>query len=243
MSTHKDVNFNTGTVATWFDSILLDTDGNFSLTVGSALKGSAKGLRVQFSNSNLSQGLTNMSVPVSDELRMVFWFDASNVAVVNSDHQIFECRIRHSGSKSLIKIDISTDSIGGSDDYKLDAFSFVDNDISEQTLINDLKINDTLSVVHCVDIRIVQESSSSGNDGVLEIHVDGVQQFISTIVQNFSAFDSIDNLHFIGGAVTSDLSGFLSFDEWLVDDDDQVDLGCDPLGFSGYSLVLGGGQP
>jgi len=94
--------------------------------------------------------------------------------------------------------------------------------------------------VHCIEYREKRESGASAVDGEAEFFVDGISQGAVSDVENFAIWTNVDDLQ-IEIVDTTNVTGTLFYDEFILDGDDQADLGCGGI-FSGYNLVLGGGQ-
>lgn len=95
-----------------------------------------------------------------------------------------------------------------------------------------------------IEVAWEKPASTSSNDGVCTIYVNGVQSVTITTLDNFNNFADMANasdlkLDAVSTGGGSD-SGLLYLDEFTIRDDSTPIF---PDDFSGYDLVIGGGQP
>ncbi len=246
MSTHVEVNHDSGgTPATHYDSVT-DTDGALSITGASALDSTANGFQQDVDNPNLWIVTKNTSAPGSNELRFRFRFKNDQLAnIPASGHgpadYIWRVQLRGSSSnRSLALIQLAWN---GSAQlvFEVSKQYGLDSDVTGISLIGDTVID---SSEHCMEVRIIRETGDGNNDGEIEIFLDTVSIFSNTSQEQFNTFANFDRIRNSGNSSTQSagITGDAYLDEFIIDDDDQASLGCVAAAFSGYDLVLGGGQ-
>jgi hypothetical protein len=80
----------------------------------------------------------------------------------------------------------------------------------------------------CLELRAIRETSSSADDGILELLINGISQVIVSDVDNFSAWASgiISRTRISFDSFNVNTTGQLFIDEWILDDSHNADLGC-----------------
>jgi len=247
MSTHVEVNHDSGgTVSSHYDTVS-DGDSALSITGASALDSTANGFQQDVENPNIWTVIKNTSAPGSNEFRFRFRFKSDQLAnFPGSNHGpssfIWRVELRgSSASDNLARIQLAWNSSG----QLVWSYSKRYGADGEVTFI--FPVGDTIidNSEHCMEVRTVKETADGNNDGELEIFLDTVSQFNSAIQENFNTFAALNQIRILGNSGTQSvgLTGDAYLDEFILDDDDQASLGCIAGPFSGYDLVLGGGQP
>ncbi|MCK5641313.1 MAG: hypothetical protein KAJ19_10965 [Gammaproteobacteria bacterium] len=235
MATVKEINHDSSTTLSDFYSTISNPDGAITVTPGAQLNGSTNGLDIDYdagtNNANIRETFTAIA---TDEFRIRFYIDlgqginrASGIATFFS-HSIRDLGGGKAFGQLLLQFDGSAN---------IEADLFYDQDVGARQNIGLVSITKD---IHCIEYRVKRESSGSAADGEVEFFIDGVSQGSVLTVENFNIWANVDD-HRIEILDTTTVTGKLFYDEFILDGDDTADLGCDL--FSGYDLVLGGGQP
>ncbi len=231
MATVKEINHDSSTTLSDFYSTIFDPDGAYTVTPTAALNGSTNGVEADYDagtqNARIEEGYTTSA----NEFRWRFRIDLDGITNSSSSSSLCNIDLTDAGTP-IIEFTVVGD--GGSDfelkcDYKSDSLGLtqVGSNIA-------LPSGDT-----CIECRMVKETSDGDADGQVEFYINGVSQGSISNGDNFNSFAIDETLFKIFSNVAA-FTGTLKYDEFILDDDNTVNLGC---GFSGYDLVLGGGQP
>ena len=209
-----------GALASHYDFVI--TGGNASITAVSAMDGSSNGVSLIIDDTNSVLLEKNFTPPSSDELRLRFYFDPNSITIPSGSTSDFLLSV------SLVSSGLDTISATvywDSDLYKLKA-SHVWGSDGEPSAINyftDVTLTDE---PHCIDIRIVRESSDGANDGVFQLFLDGVSQNNATGESNYNGFAALTRVQIStsGTANAAGVSGTMYYDELEMDDDASVSL-------------------
>ncbi|KKM63076.1 hypothetical protein LCGC14_1515250 [marine sediment metagenome] len=244
MATHIEINHDSGgTPATHYDSVT-DTDGALSITGSSALGGSANGFQQDVDNPNFWIVSKTTSAP-GTELRFRFRFKNSNLAnLPGSGHggsYIWRVDLSQSASSNVLLSVTLAWNASAQLVWNVVRRLISDGDVTFVSLLTDTIVD---SGEHCIEIKIVRETADGNADGIVEIFLDGVSVVVSTTQTNFNTYPLVNRLrnNGNGGTQAVGITGDAYLDEFIIDTDGDADLGCLPT-FSGYDLVLGGGQP
>lgn len=233
MATVKEINHDSSTTLSDFYNTISNPDSAITVTVGAALDSSTNGVNVNYdagsNNASFQQTFTAIS---TGEFRIRFRIDTSNLTTL-SFGIYFAFSIFNSSTEGFIQIQLKNDPT------EIQAL-YWDDSVGDLVSLGSFSLS---SGIHCIEARCVRESVDTAADGEVELLVDGISQASVTNVDNFVAWDANkpDRVT-MEVLLTSILVGALFYDEFIVDGDDQADLGCSAT-FSGYDLVLGGGQP
>lgn len=233
MATVQEINHDASTVVTnSYTAGVSDPDGGATIIAGAALGGSTYGLNIDFDAGTNFITLTEGFSTTGNNFRMRFKVDFSNVSGSHSDMfvvrlrksttQIFRFIIR-SGSPLTIQIQYLSDSTG---------MTAISPDITGVSATSEL----------CCELRVIRETNSSSGDGEVEVFINGISRLSVANLDNFTAFGAgPDDMQLVCNSFDAGTTGDLYFDEWILDDNDTANLGCNV--FSGYNLIQGGGKP
>jgi hypothetical protein len=239
MATVQEINHDSSTILSDFYDSITDTDGAVTVTPTAALDGSTNGLLVDYdagsNNAIIGKTFTTLT---GDDLRWRIRLKLDNFATTAANRTgAVNFELRNNSSQNVFIITLASD---GSNGFQVNGFS-VDDNANIENIAGDVAVSSSGEI--CLEIRAIRETADTNVDGIVEFYMDGVSQGSLTDIDNFNRWnDGIETArHFF---LTSDagFSGDLYFDEWILDDDNAADLGCGGP-FSGYDLVLGGGQP
>lgn len=242
MATQVEVNHDSSTTIGDHWDTVTDGEAAFTVTTTAALASSTNGLQTDVDQGGTSFVTKTTSGPGSNELRFRFRSDETNVAnlpLVNHSASEFIWEIELTDlSDHLVRFRIAWNA-SAQLVYVVTKLNGADGE-SEVELVSDTVIS---AAEHCFECRLVRESSGVAADGEIEILVDTVQVFQDTSQQNFSTFAALDTIQltYNSGTGAASITGNSFFDEIIIDDVDTAALGCVGV-FSGFDLVLGGGQ-
>lgn len=225
---------------------LTHDDGTFSeydtapnsrllVTVGAALNGTAYGVEKNRTGTAGDGNLNPINLSgATSEIRLGFYFDLNTISLTPTTEttlmsfqgggagENFFIRLRDEGSGDFIRVVTQDD----------DGFE-IDTDTSGGGLPGSEMT---------VEIVWTKASSTIANDGICQILINDVQAAIISNIDFFNSFAGLANATTIfnisSGIWTG--SGVLYYDEIIIRDDTTPIF---PSDFSGYALVIGGGQP
>jgi len=216
----------------------VDTSGtkNFSLAAGSALGGTAFGLLWDGGAGTHRKLTYNIPTTGVAEIRIAFRLNIDTFAMSGFGfHNIFE--VTKDGGTETHVCWLGLKENGG--------FIFANMEVR---IDSGASISVTSpSLVHGGDItlecRLKKASSAVANDGEAEIFVNGFSVVSNTSLDIFNRMvvASTTRVHLIADGGASGTPGNYDVDEFYYRDD--VTPIFPPTDFSGYDLVLGGGQP
>jgi hypothetical protein len=227
-----------------YDSGVPPGGSKVALSAAAALGGSTYGLAVDVTAAGISfiekdlSGISNSATVI----RFGFRMNLNGIALTASSAETLFQIIPGSGLEFCEAIWLVENGSGG---FYIEVDS-LDDDGSPREL-------DSAGTLPSGDITIEivwdKPASTSSNDGVCTIYVNGVSSASITTLDNFDNFEDVtgepspdNNLVLdLGSSGGGSDSGTLYIDEFIIRDDDTQIY---PVpGFDGYDLVLGGGQP
>lgn len=226
-----------------YDSGVPPGGSKVALSVASALGGSVYGLAVDVTASGISDIEKDIS-GISDSattVRFGFRLNLNGIVLTASSAETLFFLKPGPGESFSDGIWLRENGSGG--------FNIEVNTVDDDT--SDRDINSATLPNGDITIEVVWDkpASTSSNDGVCTIYVNGVSSASVTTLDNFDNFEVLTgspspdnnfvlNLGESGGGADS---GTLYLDEFIIRDDNTPIY---PVpGFSGYDLVLSGGQP
>lgn len=237
MATYKEINHDSSTtIGDFYDSVT-DPDGSISVLVAAALGGSTNGVRMDYDAGN---NLTFMRETIASfttettlswRVRVNFANLSNSAGIVNiflfmlddisTSNDPFKFTAQFNGTSTIeVRVSYFSDS-GGNQNFDL---------VSVPT-----------SGDVCLLIQATKETADGNADGEVEWFLNGVSQDSVSNVDNFNNFGIFDRCHIGFASQNSTISGTMDYDEFLLDD--AITALCGTPAFSGYDLVLGGGQP
>ncbi len=231
MATIKEINHDSSTTLSDFYSTIFDPDGAYTVTPTAALNGTTNGVEADYDagiqNARIEEGYTTST----NDFRWRFRLDLDGITNGSSSSALCNIDLTAAGL-AIIEFDLIGD---GASDFELKCS--YNSDGSGLTQVGSNVVFPAGSV--CIECRGVKESSDGAADGQIEFYINGISQASISNADNFNSF-GIDEVLFRIRSNVAAFTGTLKYDEFILDDDNTVSLGC---GFSGYDLVLGGGQP
>lgn len=241
MTTLEDINHDSGPPVSNHWTTVTDPGGRLSITGVAALDGTANGLQIDFSSTNNADVIEPYTPPGSNELRLRFRYDPNTPATPSvSSATLVRVVLSEDGTvfgDLLGRISIGKNVAPGSE---LQAF-FVFGD--DSTPLGSTAGNSIITdEPHCFEMVFKRAVSAVSNDGSYDFLIDSVSQFSDATVDNYDLFPTIDNIWVRADVMEVAMSGTDTYiDEFLLTDVEGVGL-CAAAAFSGYDLVLGGGQ-
>jgi hypothetical protein len=240
MATLHDINHNAGGTPLTFWDNESDVSGGVSVGAAGGLDGTANGLIIDTTVADTMNVWSVYTPPGSNEIRGKIFFDTNGNDAAGSNFDIFIFGIGDGAfdvTTALIRIRLEFDWFF-SGDMELTVF-YRENSGHTGHSAGVIVVTDD---PHCLEFIVIRGAS---NDAEVTFWYDGVDQGTDTGFSNDGIFDSTDRIY-----VTGDPSGNgfgvndAYIDEIFVTDDASSSLDCSPATtFSGYDLVLGGGQP
>lgn len=244
MATHVEINHDASTVLTNNYDDVDDVGGTATINGAAALDGTTFGLELDLTTGVFLALRKDTSAPGSNEMRIRIRFKGDQIGLPAGDAGVGDdiCKIEFTGttgSHEILALFIdwrSADRLH----YFITKQYGADHDVTGSEVVSDFI--DTTE--HCFEAKIVRETTTSSADGILEIWVDGVSVHSVSNQQQFNTFANFNRIRVLqqSAAAGNGLTGESHIDEIIIDTDGDADLGCPPV-FSGYDLVLGGGQP
>ncbi len=234
MTTIKEITHDSSTTLSDFYGTITDVDGAVTVTSASALGGSTNGLSIDYdAGSNLAQVEDTFSstTPSTARGRARVNLDGLTNNNTSSDQaaEVLFAEPGGAGGDTLIGLKVNGDGATG---FEVRFFGFADGaniDIGNFALPS----GDV-----CLEMAITRESSDGANDGTAEGFINGVSQGTQSNVENFNHFQFGQAVVFVSTNDT-DFTGTCKLDEFILTNNSGDSL----CPFSGFDLVLGGGQP
>lgn len=239
MATVKEINHDSSTTLSDFYTITItDTDGAVTVTIPSALNGSTNGVEMDYdAGSSLAVLEEDFTTLTGSDFRWRFWLDFSNMSFTGPLTSFVNLYLK-SGATNIFRLQITLGFIPTT--LRLIPIYYNDSGNPISGLPN---FDSPQSNEFCVEIRAIRETADGNADGELELFTSGVSAGAISNVENFNRFNlGIDRARIEFLSSDSAAKGILYYDEWILDNDNTANLGCPQLLFSGYDLVLGGGQ-
>jgi hypothetical protein len=230
MATLHDINHDAGGNPTDFwDS---ETDPSAAISVGAAggLNSTANGLIFDLTVSDTQRVDSVFTPPGSNEYRYRSYFDPNGNTTFDAGGQL-AWGVEEAGGVVMIGFAYS---VSGSN---LRIIAQYGTDSGQTTFSTIPTVTDA---PHCVEMRIKRAANSSSGDGEATWYLDGIEQDAVTGIDNFNTYSNTDAVYAENANVGA---ADFYFDEIFITDDADTALGCAPAVFSGYDLVIGGGQP
>lgn len=236
MATIKEINHDSSTtLSNHYTTSISDPDGAVTVTIGAALNSSTNGVNMDFDAGSNIPSLVEAFTLTSDDFRWRIRIKLDNMSSAGVAALVIDAFLETGGGADVFKILVS--SLTGTDNYVVE-FLYKNDVGGLNSMGTAVSIPNTGEV--CIEFRAIRESTSSSADGEVEAFVDGVSKFSISNAENNTFFAAIAQI-IIRFGNDANLTGDMFYDEWLLDDDNTTAL-C-PSSFSGYSLVIGGGQP
>lgn len=231
MATIKEINHDSSQVLADFYDTVSNPGGVMTITSAAALRGSIYGINISADGAD-PHLITPLTVASSD-FRWRFVIKLNGITNNNAGVKFFQLRL--DGVPGTV-FEIGIFANGGDSGFNIVVSIDQDGKGGNATLAGTLPSSGET----CIELRAIKETGAATNDGEAELFVNGVSQDSDLTINNNTVFATIDELR-IDLLGDPDISGDLFYDEWILDDDNTVDLGCGD--FVGYDLVIGGGQP
>jgi len=235
MSTVKEINHDSSTtIGDHYDSVT-DVDGRATVTVVAALNGSTNGVNFDYdtAGSNTVILIEAFTALTGNDLRFRFRVDWSNVSAIPTNTRFF-IDLEDSVGNDIFRVEF-----GGGGGLNVFARYWSDGSAGLVTVGTAQSVSDSTEL--CVELRAIKETADTNADGEVELLVNGSSVQSISNADNFNRFGTQVEQTLVRFILGTAGAGDLFYDEWILDDDNTADLGCGGL-FSGYNLVLGGGQ-
>lgn len=239
MATVKEINHDSSTtIGDHYDTVV-DAASVLAVNGTAALNGSTYGVDVDF-DVPVGPGddvqLIEAFTLTGDDLRFRFRLDLSNLSTTqDASNSIFLAFIRNTNGDRLFTVRFHSDGAGN---FEIDLTGLGDS--GSYNVVVDVAVSGEI----CIEVAAIRESNDTSADGSAELFINGVSQGSKANIDNFNIWNvGIGDLEVGINVVpgTGNTSGHLYYDEWILDNDSVANLGC--FVFSGFDLVLGGGQP
>lgn len=235
MATVKEITHDSSTtLSDFYTTTITDVDGAATVTIPSALGGSTNGVNIDYdAGTNFITLEEDFVALVGNDLRWRFRLNFSNNSFSGGAISIVLQFYLNSGASFIFRIALSYNS-----GLKMTPSWYNDSGIAQA--MGTVAFPESIET--CVELRAIRETGASAADGEVEVFINGVSQFSITNAENFTRFGlGIDRARLQWSSSDVDITGDLHYDEWILTDDNPTAL-C-PVLFTGYDLVLGGGQP
>jgi hypothetical protein len=213
MTTVKEINHDSSTTLSDFYSSITDTDGAITVNVASALGGSTNGLEMDYDAGANTVILAETFTFSATELRVRFRLNINTYAQSGASTQPVKVKLitSNSGFEPFV--------IQMAWDKDLTVVTEDDGGTSSSGTSHTFTATDT-----CVEFRAIRASSTVANDGVFEVFVDGASVIDVSNLDNFNVWnDGIDTMQ-VEFASPAQYSGTLYYDQWILDNDESVEL-------------------
>jgi len=236
MSTVKEINHDSSTTIGNHYTTVTDTDGAIAVNGTAALAGSTYGVEMDYDTGTNDVTLKEpVSLAAATEFRMRFRIDLTPVSYSGAAVNAVIIELQDSGTgrylfQTLIKFTGSVFTLDGAYDDDHGGFSSIAG-------------NHPLSAnKFCIELAATRETADGNADGTLAYYVNGQLSDMGTVtdIANYNIWSGLDELEIQFLSSDALVAGEIYYDEWILDDDSDANLACT---FSGYDLVLGGGQP
>lgn len=240
MATLHDINHNAGGTPLTFWDNESDASGGVSVGAAGGLDGTANGLIIDTTVADTMNVWSVYTPPGSNEIRGKIFFDTNGNDAAGTNVDVFIFGIGDGAfdvTTALIRIRLEFDWFL-SGDMELTVFYGITAGHAGHSM-GVLVVTDA---PHCIEFSVVRGTSS---DGSVTVWYDGVDQGTDVGISNDFKFDNADRIYVTGSPLDTGFGVNDAYiDEIFVTDDAGDSLGCSPAtNFSGYDLVLGGGQP
>lgn len=233
MTTAKEINHDSSTTIGNHYTTVTDVDGAIAVNGTAALAGSTYGVEMDYDAGNNNALLAEPVSIATAELRMRFRIDLSQASYSGAGFNPVIIELQDSGTgrylfqtviqytSSLVRMTASFDSDGG-------GFTSIGTH--------------TLSAnKFCIELAATRETADTNADGTITYYVNGQQTAIDVSdADNFNVWSGLDEVEVQLPSNDVNMTGSIYYDEWILDDDSDANLSCV---FTGYDLVIGGGQP
>jgi hypothetical protein len=237
MATVKEINHDSSTtLSDHYTTTISDPDGGATVTVPAALNGSTNGVNIDYdAGTNFITLEEDFTALVGNDFRWRFRLDFSNVSFSGDVSTVLQFFL-NSGASFIFRISMTYDTVNF---LRIASSYYNDSGIAQSIGTFDPV---PLSEDICIELRAIRETGATAADGEVELFVNGVSRLSISNAENFNRFAlGIDRARLQWDSFDTDMTGDLFYDEWILTDDNATAL-CATV-FSGYDLVLGGGQP
>lgn len=236
MATIKEINHDSSTTLGDHYDTVTDTENRLSVTIAAALRGSTNGVNVNYTDETVQSTLLEAFTFSSNDFRMRFRIKLDNLINNSAGVNFLRVQLRDdSGSNLVFQVELSANP--GDSGFNVTATAVGEGKGGSVTLGDGTDAVPSTGDV-CIELRGIKEVSSSSNDGEVELYVNGVSIDSDLTMNNFNIFGNIDSVRVVFETDT-DIDGTLSYDEWILDDNNAATALCSAVGFD---LVIGGGQ-
>lgn len=229
MATIETITHDSGSpVSAHYTGTIVDVGGRASITVGAALNSSVEGLQIAMGNGNSLSMLESTTAPSTDKIGFTVYFDPNSAGVPTSGSDEISIGIR--GGVSLRDQAVVVAELNSSGDAYTVRGQIIDDGATQQAT-SSYTITDA---PHKLQVISTRATGASDNNGSFTLYVDDVAKETVTGLDLYANW--LTSLRFrVFATASSTTSGNVYVDELLYEDL--------PVTFSGYDLVLGGGQP
>jgi hypothetical protein len=235
MTTAKEINHDSSTTIGNHYTTVTDADGAIAVNGTAALAGSTYGVEMDYDAGNNNALLAEPVSISTAELRMRFRIDLSQASYSGAGFNPVIIELQDSGTgrylfQTIIKFTGSVFTLDGSYDDDDGGFAGIAG-------------NHPLSAnKFCIELAATRETVDGNADGTLAYYVNGQlsDMGILTNIANFNIWSGLDEVEVQLPSNDVNMTGSIYYDEWILDDDSDANLSCV---FTGYDLVIGGGQP
>jgi hypothetical protein len=236
MTTAKEINHDSSTTIGNHYTTVTDVDGAIAVNGTAALAGSTYGVEMDYDAGANNVTLKEpVSLAAATEFRMRFRVDLTPVAYTGAGVNAVIIELQDSGTgrylfQTVIKFTGSVFTLDGSYDDDDGGFAGIAG-------------NHPLSAnKFCIELAATRETADGNADGTLAYYVNGQlsDMGILTGIANFNIWSGLDEVEVRFLSADALVTGSIYYDEWILDDDSDANLSCV---FTGYDLVIGGGQP
>lgn len=236
MTTVKEINHDSSTtLSVHYTDTVINTDGAATVTGGAALNSSTFGVNYDLDTTSTNIILVETFTALAgNDLRFRFRIDFSGATTIPAN-LVFRIDLEDSVGNDIFRVRVEG---AGSNLLEVDADYWSDGSAGLVSIGGFQSISENSEV--CIELRAIKETADTNADGEVELFANGVSLQSISNADNFNRFgNQIARTNVTLSPGTGEAGAFF-YDEWILDDDNTADLGCGI--FSGYNLVLGGGQ-
>lgn len=211
MTVLLDINHETADL-TQYDSTVTDS-GDLSVTAAARLGGSNYGLSCVIDDTNAIYGIANLSPPASGILRVRFYLDPNSLTMANGDaFRVLRLWDTAGGGAIIFAVNLTY--------YTATGYRFLGTAYDDANNTYTISTTDIGDEPHYLEFYLTSAATTSSNDGICTVWIDGSQVGARTDLDNNTRFAALDQCH-IGAVSNIDAgtSGTLYLDELVVNDD------------------------
>lgn len=207
-----NITHDTSTNLTDASNYTSSSGANISIASDAALAGSVNGLKVVISSTTAQYAVKTVTADTSGTVRIRAYIDPNSITMANNNSFVWARLINSSGDTcAALILDYST-----ADGYEIGAWIYTDagadNPLSGTHTITDAP--------HYAELLLVRATTSSSNDGYLQLWIDGVSQGTLGSTDNYDRLANFATLHIGARAgIDAGTSGTFYLDEVVINND------------------------